>query len=287
MAIFIKYEFWRNYIDMLHRRHVPTYSVSSIFREGQVFFRWYGHGYARVLHRFTHLFVQNEHSRELLAGLGVTNVSIIGDTRFDRVLDVRREAKELPLVAGLAKSGRLLVAGSTWSPDEDIIIPYFNSHPDLKLVLAPHVVDEAHLEEIEQKLKRRFVRYTAATTDKIQRADCLIIDCYGLLSSIYRYAVIAYVGGGFGAGIHNVPEAAVYGIPVLIGPENKKFREAQDLLANGGCREVTDADSFTAVMDAFLSRPAELAAAGQAAGSYIRNNAGAVEKIFKQVRWEV
>lgn len=286
-VFFIKYEFWRNYIEALARSGVPVYSVSSIFRDDQIFFRRYGRGYARVLHRFTHLFVQNEHSRELLASLGVTNVSIIGDTRFDRVIDVRAAAKPLPLVERFAAGARLLVAGSTWPADEDIILPYFNSHPDVKLVLAPHVVDEAHLEDIEHKLTRRSVRYSAATPEKLQKADCLIVDGYGLLSSIYRYGTVAYVGGGFGAGIHNVPEAAVYGIPVVIGPNNNKFREARDLLANGGCREVKDAAEFRQVMDTFLSRPGELAAAGKAAGDYIRNNAGAVDKVFKQVAWPV
>lgn len=284
-AFFIKYEFWRNYIDALHRCGIPAYSVSSIFRENQVFFRWYGRGYARVLRRFTHLFVQNERSRELLARLGVTQVSIVGDTRFDRVLDIRRAAKPLPLVEQFAGGAKVLVAGSSWPPDEDIILPYFNHHPDLKLVLAPHVVDEDHLSEIEGKLKRRSVRYTSATPESVRKADCLIIDCYGLLSSIYRYAAVAYVGGGFGAGIHNVPEAAVYGVPVVVGPRNEKFREARALIANGGCREIHKAEDFGRIMDEFLSRPDKLAEAGRAAGNYIKANAGAVDVVFQHAKF--
>lgn len=280
-AYFIKYEFWRNYIEVLHHHDIPCFSVSSIFRPGQVFFRWYGRGYARVLHRMTHLYVQNDESRRLLEGIGVNHVSIVGDTRFDRVIDIRKAAKPLPLVERFAGCWRVLVAGSSWAPDEDVIIPYFNSHSNLKLVLAPHVVSEDHLRQIEQKLSRPFVRYSAATPKSVAEADCLIIDCYGLLSSIYRYATVAYVGGGFGVGIHNVPEAAVYGVPVVIGPNNEKFREAQALLRLGGCREIHSADDFAALMDRFLSDKEFLRKAGEASSSYICENAGATNLIMQ------
>ena len=279
-AYFIKYEFWRNYLDALYRRGVPTYSVSSIFRPGQVFFRWYGRRYARVLHHLTHLYVQNESSRLLLRQIGVTQVTVVGDTRFDRVIDIRNAAKPLPLVERFAGCWKVLVAGSTWQPDEDLIIPYFNTHDTLKLVLAPHVVSEEHLRQIESKLKRPAVRYSAATPKSVAEADCLIIDCYGLLSSIYRYATVACVGGGFGVGIHNVPEAAVYGVPVIIGPNNQKFREARALIDNGGCREVRDAADFEREMNVFLTDREELNRAGKAAGDYIRDNAGATAMIM-------
>lgn len=283
MAFFIKYEFWNNYLHACHRRRIPVYSVSSIFREDQIFFRWYGRGYSHVLRCVTHFFVQNEVSRDLLLRKGITNVTVVGDTRFDRVLDIARQAKELPLVETF-KQGRLLqVAGSSWQPDEDLIIPYFNAHPELKLVLAPHVVSEDHLAEIESKLQRPFVRYTQAKAETVAQADCLIIDGYGLLSSIYRYGEMAYVGGGFGAGIHNVPEAAVYGIPVLIGPNNSKFREAQDLLREGGCLEVSDAATYGQVMDRLLSDAGFLAERGRIAGRYIADNAGAADAIFRSV----
>ena len=283
MVFLIKYEFWRNYIACLHHRGVPVYSVSSIFRPDQVFFRWYGRKYARCLRRVTHFFVQNEASRTLLARLGITDVTIVGDTRFDRVIDIREAARPLPLVERFAGTYRVLVAGSSWAPCEDLIIPYFNTHPNLKLVLAPHVVSADHLAEIERKLERPGVRYSEATPKSVAEADCLIIDCYGLLSSIYRYATVAYVGGGFGVGIHNVPEAAVYGCPVLIGPNNRKFREAQDLLAAGGCIEVTDAATFAAAMDRFLGDRQALAEAGEAAGRYIHSNAGAADAIYAEI----
>ena len=283
MVFLIKYEFWRNYIACLHHRGVPVYSVSSIFRPDQVFFRWYGRKYARCLRRVTHFFVQNEASRTLLARLGITDVTIVGDTRFDRVIDIREAARPLPLIERFAGTYRVLVAGSSWGPCEDLIIPYFNTHPNLKLVLAPHVVSAEHLAEIERKLERPGVRYSEATPKSVAEADCLIIDCYGLLSSIYRYATVAYVGGGFGVGIHNVPEAAVYGCPVLIGPNNRKFREAQDLLAAGGCIEVTDAATFAAAMDRFLGDRQALAEAGEAAGRYIHSNAGAADAIYAEI----
>ena len=281
-AFFIKYEFWRNYIEVLYKRGIPCYSVSSIFRENQIFFRPYGRGYARCLSRMTHLFVQNETSRRLLEGIGVTNVDVVGDTRFDRVLDIRNAAKPLPLVERFAGCWKVLVAGSSWPQDEEIIIPYFNKHPNLKLVLAPHVVSEEHLQAIERQLARPALRYSKATPKAVAEADCLIIDCYGLLSSIYRYASMAYVGGGFGVGIHNVPEAAVYGIPVIIGPNNKKFREAQALLRRGGCKEIAGAADFEQLMDAWLSDKEALATAGKAAGSYIADNAGAADRIFSK-----
>ena len=280
-AYFIKYEFWRNYLDTLHRAGVPTYSVSSIFREGQIFFRWYGRGYAQVLHHLTHLYVQNEHSRQLLKGIGVDQVTVVGDTRFDRVIDIRNAAKPLPLVERFAGCWKVVVAGSSWQPDEDLLIPYFNTHESLKLVLAPHVVSEDHLREIEAKLRRPFVRYTNATEKSARQAHCLIINCYGLLSSIYRYAEVAYVGGGFGVGIHNVPEAAVYGVPVIIGPNNKKFREAQALLKAGGCFEIQNAEDFNRLMQHFHDDPAALKAAGDAAAHYISDNAGAADLIYE------
>ena len=281
-AFFIKYEFWRNYIEALYKRGIPCYSVSSIFRENQIFFRPYGRGYARCLSRMTHLFVQNETSRRLLESIGVTNVDVVGDTRFDRVLDIRNAAKPLPLAERFAGCWKVLVAGSSWPQDEEIIIPYFNKHPNLKLVLAPHVVSEEHLQAIERQLARPALRYSKATPKAVAEADCLIIDCYGLLSSIYRYASMAYVGGGFGVGIHNVPEAAVYGIPVIIGPNNKKFREAQALLRCGGCKEIAGAADFEQIMDAWLSDKEALATAGKAAGSYIADNAGAADRIFSK-----
>lgn len=290
MAFFIKYEFWQNYLAALHRRHVPVFSVSSIFRPNQIFFRKYAKPYSRVLRCFTRFFVQNEDSRKLLVQHGISNVTVVGDTRFDRVIRIHDESKPLPLVESFVRSAspkeRILVAGSTWQPDEDIIIDFFNRHPEQKLILAPHVVSEAHLLEIESKLKRPSLRYTRATAGNAADADCLIVDCYGLLSSIYRYGHIAYVGGGFGAGIHNVPEAAVYGIPVIIGPNNENFREAQNLLDLGGCFEIKDIDTYGRLMQHFTSDNDFLQEAGKRARNYIVGNAGATEMVFRMIDFD-
>lgn len=283
MAFFIKYEFWNNYLHACHFKKIPVYSVSSIFRENQVFFRWYGKAYGHVLKCITHFFVQNEFSRELLLRKGFSNVTVVGDTRFDRVLDIAKQAKELPIVEQFKQGSRLMVAGSSWGPDEDLIIPYFNEHPELNLIIAPHVIKESHLKEIEGKLQRPSIRYTQVSEENITKADCLIIDCFGLLSSIYRYGEIAYVGGGFGSGIHNVPEAAVYGLPVIIGPNNKKFREAQTLLSLGGCFEVQDSATFVETMDRLLLDEKFMRERGQIAGSYIFDNSGASNLVYEAV----
>lgn len=292
MAFFIKYEFWQNYLSELHRRGVPTYSVASIFRPNQIFFRWYGHKYRNVLRTFAHLFVQNQESVDLLKTLGIANTTIVGDTRLDRVLQIREAAKDLPMCEAFESSrvqgdknsrDYVVVAGSSWQPDEDIIIDYFNRHPNQRLIIAPHVVSESHLAEIESKLQRPAVRYTQATAKTAAEAHCLIIDCYGLLSSIYRYATVAYVGGGFGAGIHNVPEAAVYGVPVIIGPNNKKFREARKLIDLGGCFEINNSDDYATVIDTLISQPASLTKASTASADYIKANAGAVDMIYNFV----
>ena len=283
MVFFVKYEFWQNYLNTLNKKGVPVYSVSSIFRPNQIFFRWYGKGYQQVLKTFAHLFVQNEESKQLLAGIGVNNTTVVGDTRFDRVLDICAAAKQLPLVQKFKGDALTFVAGSSWGPDEDIFIKYFNAHPEMKLIIAPHVVNDSHLKEIESKLQRSCVRYTKATEENVLQADCLIIDCYGLLSSIYRYGEISYIGGGFGVGIHNVLEAAVYGIPVIFGPNNKKFREAQHLLANKGGFEINSYEDFEQLMNKFLGDEAYLNQSGKAAGDYVKGNAGAMEKIMKRV----
>jgi len=291
MAFFIKYEFWRNYIDVLSKKSIPVYSVSSIFRPGQIFFRWYGRKYARCLRRITHFFVQNERSVELLRTIGVQdNVTIVGDTRFDRVIDIRNNARPLPLVEQFTRAKDdsnaapfVLVAGSSWQPDEDILLDYVNRHPDLRLVIAPHVVNDTHIQEIEQKLTTPALRYSQATLENVDDYRVLIIDGYGLLSSIYRYATVAYVGGGFGVGIHNVPEAAVYGIPVVIGPNHQRFAEAMALIANGGCKSIENAEDFSIIMDDFLENPAHIAQAGSAASDYIHQNAGATPVIYQHV----
>lgn len=283
MAFFIKYEFWYNYLHILKHRGVPIYSVSSIFREGQVFFRWYGRQYGRVLKCFTHFYVQNEKSRELLHSIGIDCVTIVGDTRFDRVLQIKNQSKELPVVETFLKDApKVFVAGSSWPPDEEIFIRYFREHPEWKLIIAPHVIGEDHLQQIDKLLAdRKVMRYTTAVES--QEASVLIIDCFGLLSSIYRYATVSYVGGGFGVSIHNTLEAAVWGCPVIFGPENKKFQEAQGLKACGGGFEIKGYEDFEQLMNHFVEDASYLKDAGQKAGDYVKSLAGATEKILSDI----
>ena len=283
-AFFIKYEFWYNYLHVLRHRKVPVYSVSSIFRPDQVFFRWYGRQYAHVLKCFTRFFVQNEESRMLLEKIGIHEVEITGDTRFDRVMTIKSLAKELPIVESFVKgSEKVFVAGSSWGPDEDVFIPYFNKHKDWKLIIAPHVIGEVHLKQILSKLQRNTVRFTQTTPEEAATADCLLIDCFGLLSSIYNYGTVAYIGGGFGVGIHNTLEAAVWDMPVIIGPNNKKFEEAQGLMQAGGCFEIHDAVEFETLMNRFDTDKAFLKDSSEKAGQFVKGQAGATDRILYAV----
>lgn len=285
MAFFIKYEFWKNYLDELHRRRIPVYSVSSIFRRGQIFFKWYGGPYRNVLRNFDYLFVQNDRSKRYLAKIGINRVTVVGDTRFDRVLQIRREAKDLPLVEAFKGGALTFVAGSSWQPDEDLFIDYFNRHPEMKLIIAPHVIDESHLVEIVRKLKRPYVRYTRADEQNVRKADCLIIDCFGLLSSIYRYGEVAYIGGGFGVGIHNTLEAAVYGIPVIFGPKYQKFQEAVQLIESQGAFSIQNGDELNRLLDRLFSDRAFLETTGRRAGDYVTGQAGATDKILEMINF--
>ena len=295
MAFFIKYEFWYNYLHILKHRGVPVYSVSSIFRPDQVFFKWYGRQYGRVLHCFTHFFVQNEISKELLAKIGITDVSVVGDTRFDRVLQIKEAAKQLPIVEEFisrseecgvrSENSHVFVAGSSWLPDEEIFIKYFNQHPEWKLIIAPHVIGEDHLRQIEKLLEgRKVLRYTSLTShlSPLTSYDVLIIDCFGLLSSIYRYGDVAYVGGGFGVGIHNLLEAAVWDVPVFFGPNNQKFQEAQGLKKSGGF-EISNYEDLARQMDRFAADAEELKAQGKKAGSFVESLSGATAKVLASI----
>ena len=298
MAFFIKYEFWSNFLHILKHRNIPTYSVSSIFREDQVFFKWYGRSYAGVLKCFTRFFVQNEESKRLLNGIGITAVDVVGDTRFDRVLQIKEAAKQLPICeafrTGVASSQsadvphhdfKVFVAGSSWPPDENIFIPFFNEHKDWRLLIAPHVIAEEHLKLILSLIKgKKVVRYTQTTPEEAAEADVLIIDCFGLLSSMYNYGDVAYIGGGFGVGIHNTLEAAVWNMPVIFGPNNKKFQEAQGLLKSDGGFEINTNEDFSGLMSSLMNDEAFLKQAGDKAGAFVAHLAGATDKVLASVK---
>ena len=288
MAIFIKYEFWPAYLKELKRRAIPTYSVSSIFRENQLFFKPWGGFYRSLLHCFTKIFVQDEASKTLLAKFNIDDVEVTGDTRFDRVTEIASVPKELPLleqfrVESESESGKwkVLMAGSTWPEDEELLARYVREHEDVKLVLVPHEIDEEHLHRIFQIFQGEFVRYTQATPMNLQHTCVLVVDTMGLLSSLYRYADVAYIGGGFGVGIHNTLEAAVYGIPVLFGPNYQRFREAVGLIEAGASRSVSNYEELRdGLDDAFANQEAM----GAKAKAFVEAGCGATQRVLLKLK---
>ena len=285
MAIFVKYEFWGNYLRELQRRSVPTFNISAIFRPGQVFFKPWGGKMRKMLHCFITLFVQNEESRQLLKGIDIDQVQVCGDTRFDRVAHVREQARQFPVIDKFVSNARMTaVMGSSWAPDEDLMIPYFNSHTGMKLILAPHEFDRERLLALMARMQRPCGLYSQTQPETASQLDCIIIDTFGMLSSLYRYGQLAMVGGGFGSGIHNINEAAVYGIPVLFGPNYGKFSEAKDLIACGGSFTVSNAEEFSSVMDRLLSDHEYLRRSGAIAEQYIQSHLGATQLVYNQIK---
>lgn len=289
MAIFVKYEFWPAYLRQLKKLDIPTYSISAIFRPQQLFFKPWGRGYRRLLHCFTHIFVQDEASCVLLKEHGIAQVSVAGDTRFDRVTEIAKRAKEIPQVDRfvhaheqmlLLEKRQIIIAGSTWPQDEALLAEYLRRRPNTMLVIAPHEIHEQHMHSIFQTFKGAYVRYTEATMNNLLHTRILVIDTIGMLSSIYRYGQVAYVGGGFGAGIHNTIEAAVYGMPVIFGPKYKHFREAKGLIAAGAGCSVKDYPSFESAMDEAFARQAEM---GHKAAAYVQSELGATDTIYKKL----
>ena len=277
-ALMVKYEFWPAYLNALAAKKVPTYLISAIFREKQLFFRPWGKGYLKLLHAFDHIFVQDEASAMLLKSHGVDRVVVAGDTRFDRVMEVREQAKHLPVVERfVAGAQRVLVAGSTWPEDEVLLVRYVREREDVRLVLVPHEIDEEHLHGIFNCFEGRYVRYTEATAKKLHDCRVLLVDTIGVLSSIYRYGDVAYVGGGFGVSIHNTLEAAVYGMPVVFGPTWQKFREAKGLLDAGAAITVKNYNEFAAALDRAFATQDEM---GAAATAYVTSELGATGRIY-------
>lgn len=290
MAVFVKYEFWGNYLSELKRRDIPTYIISAIFRSGQRFFRPGGKMWRRVLGCFRHLYVQDENSRRLLEGIGLTNVTVAGDTRFDRVTDVRRTLKPQPLVEqflGNSLKGKpVLLVGSSWSADENVYIPWLLAKKDVRAIIAPHEFDAARIEALRKRLGPETAvlsELKAGKTDGLDPARFLIVDCFGILSSIYAYADIACVGGGFGAGLHNINEAAAFATPVIYGPNNHKFKEAADLRELGGGFCVHSRAEFEDVASRLLSDGNFREKAGKTAGKYIADHIGATDIIMRDL----
>jgi 3-deoxy-D-manno-octulosonic-acid transferase len=282
-AIFVKYEFWDNYTSILKKKSIPLYLISGIFRPEQHFFKWYGSFFRKMLPRFSHIFVQDKQSMDQLAGIGVENVSVAGDTRFDRVIQIAESAKDIPQIELFKGGEKLFLAGSSWKQDEEIIARYVNAHPgSMKWVLAPHEIEKANIDRLEKLFNTKVVRFSEFT-EKSAEACVLIMDNIGMLSSSYRYAYIAVVGGGFGKGIHNVLEAACWGIPVIFGPNHKKFREAVELISLKGARCFSTYDEFSEIVDNWLSDREDYLKSAKIAADYVKENAGATDKILTKM----
>lgn len=246
-ALFVKYEFWLNMLGELRRRGIRTFVVSAIFRRNSVFFKWYGWLWRRALKSFEILFVQNEESKSLLAELGHENVIVAGDTRFDRVAAIAAAAKRIDLIGRFKGSHRLMVAGSTWGPDEEILLELIDRNPEIRFVIAPHEMEESRIEHLLHSVRGGALRYTQCGEEtSFENCQVLVLDTVGILSSVYGYAEWAYIGGGFGVGIHNTLEAATFGLPLAFGPNYAKFKEARDMIALGGARSVSNAEELIA-----------------------------------------
>lgn len=253
MVFFIKYEFWPNYLFELKNRNIPTYLISGIFRENQLFFKWYGGFYRKALLSFDHFFVQNQASAQLLQSINFNNSTVNGDTRFDRVAQIVERAKPLDFIAVFKNNTTTIVIGSSWINDEAIYLPYLNNSKNIKFIIAPHNIKEEEITRLIAKIDKKTVRYTNYKTEDLKNTDVFIIDTIGILTQIYAYADIAYVGGGFKTGLHNILEPATYGTPVVIGPNYSKFQEAKDLVALGSCLVVNNKEELSATFKRLIS----------------------------------
>ena len=283
-AIFIKYEYWLNYLDGLHRRNIPTYLASAIFRRNSIFFRPWGGAWRRALKGYTTLFVQNETSKALLKELSIEQVVVAGDTRCDRVATIAQSAQHIPIIEQFAQGEPLFVAGSTWGPDEELIIELINDNPTIRFVIAPHEMHEERIERLMRATKGGAARYTTSTPDSdFSNTQLLILDTIGILSSLYRYARWAYIGGGFGVGIHNTLEATIFGVPVVFGPNYRKFQEACDLIAVGAARSIATQKELNEWFAPLRDDAEALSKASRAARSYTEGQCGATDSIVSAI----
>ena len=282
-VIFVKYEFWNNYISVLYKNNIPLYLISAIFRPGQHFFKWYGSFFRLMLKKFNRIFVQDQRSLNLLSGIGMENISLAGDTRFDRVVQIKGTARDIPQLEQFRGDEKLFLAGSSWRQDEEIIAQYINKFPGrMKWVFAPHEIDKPSIERLEKLFNVRHVRFSEFNGDA-SNARVLIIDNIGMLSSAYKYAYIAAIGGGFGKGIHNILEPACWGVPVVFGPNHDKFREAIDLKDVGGAKSFVTYDDFERILDEWLTDSKLYTASAEMAGKYVKENTGATGIIIKEI----
>ena len=283
-AIFIKYDFWFNFLSCLRERKIPVYFVSALFRPSQHFFKWYGGWFRDQLPAVTRFFVQNRASAQLLEGIGVTNVTLTGDTRFDRVHAIASRKHSFPLIEQFIGSKRVFIGGSTWGEDEALLIPLIkNNNLDLKFILAPHDTSPGRIQRITAQLDRPVITYSDLNPENAGQADVLIIDSVGILAQLYQYATLAFIGGGFGTAIHNIQEPITYGVPVFFGPRYHKFKEAVDLIAHGGVFCVTSTGELAATAARLLADPQEYQRVSGLCRNYVDENRGATEKIMQEL----
>jgi 3-deoxy-D-manno-octulosonic-acid transferase len=285
LVFFVKYDFWYYYGKVLHASKIPFFCVSAIFRPSQLFFKPYGKFFRKILTRYTHIFVQDQSSLELLYKSAIPAVTVSGDTRFDRVLEnVQRRSDDLNVIAQFAEGGNVLVAGSTWKEDEKLLAEFLKAEPSLKLIIAPHELNEAKLDQLQQRFFGKAVRYTQIASEGLSDKQVLIIDTIGMLSLIYRFGKYTYVGGGFGRGIHNILEAAVYGKPVFFGPNYKKFREARDLKAMGCGIVVKNSQEMINVFNELQMADELYKSLATKSRKYIEDRKGATEILMNFLR---
>ena len=284
---FIKYDFWRNYLKTIKHQQIPLYLVSAIFRPDQVFFKWYRGWYRKLLSSFTHFFVQNERSRELLAGIGYTNVTVTGDTRFDRVCRIYDQKRQIPEVEHFVNGQPCMVAGSSWPSDEEMLVRYINmENRNIKWIFAPHELHDSQINRLMESAGIKAVRYSQLPGKNPADYQLLVIDNFGMLSSLYRYATVAYIGGGLDEnnGIHNALEAAVYSIPVIFGWVYDEYQEAVDLVALGGAISVRNYDEFAQQLNKLLDNPGFAKKIGDIAGAFVASGRGATAKVLEKSR---
>ena len=284
-VFFVKYEFWFYYINELKKQNIPLYLISAIFRDDQLFFKnfpW-GKWYRQMLSGFSHFFVQDEKSVELLDSIGIRNVTKAGDTRFDRVAEIVRSGKSIPVVEKFKGNQILVVAGSTWKPDEELLVQYIQSHPEVKFIIAPHETKAANVERLINLLKSPVICYTEATETAVVNKQVMIVDTIGVLSSIYKYADLAYIGGGFGVGIHNTLEAAIFGMPIVFGPNFRKFNEANILVKLGVSFPVADFSALETILDSLLNDAEKRILISQICITFTNENIGATQLILNKV----
>jgi 3-deoxy-D-manno-octulosonic-acid transferase len=284
-AIFVKYEYWYHFINTLYSHSIPTYIVSAKFYPNQHFFKFYGFWFRKILRKITYFFVQDDESKTLLNSIGIVNIIISGDTRFDRVYDILNNKKNIPLIDKFKNKNQILIAGSTWLKDEVLIVNFINQNQNnnIKYIIVPHEINQDRIDFLIKEIKTKTIRYSNLNEDNIKEANVIIVDSIGLLSSLYQYGDIAYIGGGFGKGIHNILEPAVFGLPIIFGTNYFRFKEAKDLVRKKGAFVIHNQTEFNNTINSLISENEKMSQAGNICKEYVAENIGATNKILEYI----